>query len=91
MIKLVWRNSARHDVRRIIEHIAQDDPLAATRLADLIQATAERLLRHPRLHRPGRIAGTREAVLHPNYILIYRIIDDAVEVLAVVHARQRYP
>ena len=91
MIKLVWRNRARHDVRRIIEHIGLDDPHAATRLADLIETTAQRLMRHPRLHRPGRVEDTREAVLHPNYLLIYRIKDDAVEVLAIVHARQRYP
>jgi len=37
------------------------------------------------------VAGTREAVVHPNYILIYRVLDDRVEVVNVVHARQQYP
>lgn len=42
------------------------------------------------LHRPGRIPGTREAVVHPNYILIYRVAE-IIEALAVFHARQPYP
>lgn len=34
---------------------------------------------------------TREAVVHPNYILVYRVTADAVEIVSVVHARQEYP
>ena len=43
------------------------------------------------MYRTGRVEGTREAVVHPNYILIYRVATDAVEIVAVVHARQEYP
>jgi toxin ParE1/3/4 len=46
---------------------------------------------HPFLYRPGRVAGTREAVVHPNYILVYRVTAEAVEIVSVVHARQQYP
>jgi plasmid stabilization system protein ParE len=35
--------------------------------------------------------GTREAVAHPNYLLIYRVGDGVVEILAVLHTRQQYP
>ncbi|WP_279629498.1 type II toxin-antitoxin system RelE/ParE family toxin [Blastomonas natatoria] len=35
--------------------------------------------------------GTREAIVHPNYIIIYRVTDDAVIMAAVMHARQQYP
>ena len=30
------------------------------------------------MYRPGRVSGTREAVVHPNYIVIYRVIEAAV-------------
>jgi toxin ParE1/3/4 len=30
-------------------------------------------------------------VIHPNYILIYRVTDAAIEILALIHARQQYP
>ena len=43
------------------------------------------------MYRPGRAPGTREAVVHPNYILIYEVGADAVEVMRVIHARREYP
>jgi toxin ParE1/3/4 len=43
------------------------------------------------MYRPGRADGTREAVVHPNYLLIYRIVLDMVEIVTVVHARRDYP
>jgi plasmid stabilization system protein ParE len=73
VLNLLWRESARRDLRQIIGYIAQRDSQAAIRLADAIEACAERLPDHPFLYRPGRVAGTREAVVHPNYILVYRV------------------
>jgi len=37
------------------------------------------------------VPGTREAVVHANYITIYRVTAEAVEIVSVVHARQLYP
>ena len=55
-----------------------------------IRHAADRLPDHPFIHRPGRVAGTREAIVHPNYIVVYRVAE-TIDVLAVIHARQRYP
>jgi toxin ParE1/3/4 len=43
------------------------------------------------LFRTGRVTGTRELVAHPNYIIIYRVASDRIEIVAIVHARQQYP
>ena len=43
------------------------------------------------MYRASRVPGTREAVVHPNYILIYRVVSDAVEIVNVIHSRQQYP
>ena len=91
MISLIWRETALADLEAIYDYIAVYDAAAADRLQDLIEACAERLPDHPFMYRPGRLDGTREAVVHPNYLLVYRVGTDSVEILNVVHARQQYP
>lgn len=87
----IWKPAALADRRGIIEYIAQDNPLAAIELGDLLIAQAEQLDQHPTSGRIGRVKGTRELVVHPNYILVYRIVDKMAEVLRVKHAAQRWP
>lgn len=89
-LPLVWLAEARHDLRDLIAYIADRNPVAADRIATAIEHTADRLPDHPLIHRPGRVPGTREAIVHPNYILIYRV-GKTIEILAVLHARQQYP
>jgi toxin ParE1/3/4 len=64
----------------LFSNIAERDRAAADRLIEAIEACAERLPKHPHMYRPGRISGTREAVVHPNYILIYRVTAESVNV-----------
>jgi addiction module RelE/StbE family toxin len=90
-MNLIWLPAARRDLETVIRFIAERNADAAQRLKSQIEACAERLPEHPFLYRPGRVPGTREAVVHPNYILIYRVTKDAVEVVSLVHARQEYP
>lgn len=91
MLKLIWRETALNDLDRIILYIGSRNYPAALRLQMLMEDCAERLTHHPYLHRRGRIPETREAVVHPNYVMVYRVGSDAVEVLNVVHSRQQYP
>jgi len=70
-------------------HIAEDSPGAAIDLAQLMREKADTLATWPNRYRGGRIAGTRELVVKPNYILVYRVAGDAVTVLRVRHARQQ--
>lgn len=90
-MKLAWRQSAREDLRRAVLYIADRDPSAAERLQEAVESCAERLSEHPFMYRAGRLPGTREAIVHPNYVLVYQVRADAVEVLGVVHSRQQYP
>ncbi len=90
-MKLVWRATALTDLEGIMSYIAERSEPAAERLHSAIEACADGLTQHPFLYRPGRAEGTREAVVHPNYILIYRVGAEAVEIVRVVHSRQQYP
>jgi toxin ParE1/3/4 len=90
-LNLIWLEPALEQLETILDYIAARDEGAAWRLQLAIEACAERLPEHPFLYRPGRVEGTREAVVHPNYIIVYRVTTDAVEIVSVVHARQEYP
>ena len=85
-----WTDEALADLEEIADYIAARNPFAAVRLQELIERAAEQLAAHPYIHRPGRISDTREAVVHPNYILVYRV-GDVIEIVSVLHARQQYP
>ncbi|WP_070157979.1 type II toxin-antitoxin system RelE/ParE family toxin [Sphingobium phenoxybenzoativorans] len=91
MLTLVWRASAVDDVETIFAYIARHNVAAADQLKAAIMACAEQLPRHPLLYRAGRAEGTREAIVHPNYILIYRVSANMVEIVRVIHARREYP
>lgn len=73
------------------EYIAVDSPSAALDFDERLSEKAARLINHPGLGRPGRVQGTRELVVHRNYILIYDVADDLVRVLRVLHAARMWP
>ena len=93
LMRLLWTRLASHDRKAIREYIAQDSPAAAIKLDELFVVTARDLLAQPHIGRPGRVAGTRELVAHPNYILIYDVADQAVvvRILRVLHAALPWP
>ena len=93
LVRLVWTRPASLDRKEIREYIARDNPAAAVALDALISEKVARLIDHPGLGRPGRVAGTRELIVHRNYILIYDITQgqDLVRVLRVLHAARQWP
>lgn len=88
---LEWREVARADLLAIVDYISDDNPDAAQRLMDEIEDKASKLLIRPKLYKPGRVAGTREMVVRPNYIVVYAEDDRAVVILRVLHAAQQWP
>jgi addiction module RelE/StbE family toxin len=75
----------------IMVYIAQDNPVAAIDLDLEFEAKAENARLRPKLYKPGRVKGTREIVVRPNYVMVYRITGEVVEVLRVLHAAQQWP
>ncbi|BBU33405.1 plasmid stabilization protein ParE (plasmid) [Burkholderia sp. THE68] len=90
-LRILWTERAREELRERMAFIAQRSPIAATKLFDQILDSVVPASEHPYLFREGRVAGTREIVAHPNYIVIYRVIVDAIVVVQVLHAREEYP
>lgn len=86
-----WQQTASEDLEQIIVFIAQDNPVAAFELEELAYQMADHIAFTPFIGRLGRIEGTREFVFHPNYILVYELIEEGISILAVVHVRMNFP
>ncbi|CAI8765105.1 Plasmid stabilization system protein [compost metagenome] len=85
-----WRPEARAELWQILNYIGDRNFVAASELFQAIEAATSALPEHPYLYRFGRVPGTREIVVHPNYLVVYRVTD-RIEILSVLHARQEYP
>ncbi|MDE1183788.1 type II toxin-antitoxin system RelE/ParE family toxin [Paraburkholderia sp.] len=85
---VVWLPRAIQQLLGVIDFISEDNPQAAIELAQTIRTKGGALSAHLNRYRTGRIAGTREMVVEPNYIVVYRVMPDEVQVLRVRHARR---
>ncbi|HEV7339493.1 MAG TPA: type II toxin-antitoxin system RelE/ParE family toxin [Bosea sp. (in: a-proteobacteria)] len=91
-MRLFWTVRALSEIDAIFAYVAADSPLAAERLAVLIEAKARSLIDQPNMGRSGRVDGTREFVVTGTpYILPYRVRDGRVEILAALHASRHWP
>ena len=90
-MKLSWTPEAIADRDAIFDYIDADNPAAAIALDELFSEKAEQLTVHPKLGRPGRVDGTRELVVHENYILVYDIAGELARMLRVLHAARQWP
>jgi toxin ParE1/3/4 len=91
MLPITWRPSARKSLAKIIRYIAERNLPAARAMRQRIEEAVLPTSEHPYLYRAGRVPGTREIVAHPNYIVVYRVLSDSIEVVDVVHSRQQFP
>lgn len=91
MLPFDWLAEARDDLATIIGYIAERNDVAALQLQQDIDRAVSELPKHPYMYRIGRAPGTREMVVHPNYLVIYRVEPDVILITSVVHARQQYP
>ena len=87
-----WTPQALSDVADVTEWIRANDPQAANRLRDRVLLFVSMTLpAQPMIGRPGRVANTREFVVHASYILVYRVEGDALDILAFRHTARSWP
>ena len=79
------------DREAIMVYIAQDNPVATIDLDLALEAKAETARQRPTLCKPGRVKSTPEIVVRSNYVMVYRVSPEAVEVLRVLPAAQQWP
>lgn len=87
---------ARNDLRTIVQYIGKDNPTRANSFGKELRDKTKPLAQHPELGRQGRPGlpdYLRELVVHPNYIVFYRVLAESrtVQILRVKHAAQQTP
>ncbi len=87
---------ARDDLRAIIQYIGKDNQTRAQSFGKELRDKTTLRAQHPELGRHGRPGlpdWLRELVVHPNYIVFYRVLPESrtVQVLRVKHAARLTP
>ena len=91
-MKIRWSRLAAADLIGIIEFIQQDSPDASLRVGREICKAVADLGKFPNLGRAGRVQGTRELPVPPlPFIVVYRLKDERVEIVRILHGAQRWP
>lgn len=96
LYRIEWRPMAREDLHAIVRHIGKDNPARAKSFGKELRDKTKPLAQHPELGRQGRPGlpeWLRELVVHPKYIIFYRVLDESrtIEILRVKHAAQQMP
>lgn len=95
MPRIVRHPQALADLDGIYDHIAieNSNPVAADRFVDDLELKLESHSRQPLMGDPREDLGSglRSFVFKRNYVVIYRPLDDGIDVLRVFHSARDYP
>lgn len=90
MMKVIWFKRSIYDLQSLKDHIAQDDPFAAKQVVTKIRDAVNLLSEQPGMGRLGRVPNTKELIVGQTpYILPYRVRDNKIEILRVLHAARQ--
>ena len=84
-----WLLRAISNLASIADYIAEDNPTRAKSFVQEIREKSNLLAEFPSVGRAGRVSGTRELIVHKNYILTYRVKAKRVEILRVHQVAQK--
>ena len=92
-MKIILTPAADQDLDDIESYIFKDNPTAAVEVVLTILEKIETIIiNNPSIGRKGRILGTREFVMADlPYIIPYRIKDEVLEILRVIHTSRKFP
>jgi toxin ParE1/3/4 len=91
-MKIKWLKRAFQNLESIANYLQQNNPEIAIQIVLKIQTGIEKLADFPLMGRKGRVASTRELVIiNTPYVVIYRIKNDNVEILRILHSAQKFP
>ena len=89
-MKVYWTSTATRHLQKIHDYIAADSAIFARRMIDRLTRRTKQIVNFPLLG--GKVmeydADDIREVLEGPYRIIYRVLPDRVDILAVVHGAQ---
>lgn len=91
-MKLRWTDRARRDLLAIGRYIAQDNPVAARRWVERLQTRARQAATMPMAGRvvPELLRHDIREVFVRTYRIVYRVREDAIDVLTVFEGHRLF-
>jgi toxin ParE1/3/4 len=92
-MKVHWTTAARDQLRDIHKFVGRSSPQYAAKVVDNLTRRSRQIAKFPR---SGRIVpeandvNIREVIEGP-YRIIYHLLEDDIDIIAVVHQAQRWP
>lgn len=90
MLPIIRTDRADEDLIGIWTKIAADNPTAADRVLDAIEARWQQLAQHPNSGLPrDDIARNIRHLVIGQYLTLYRVTDERIEIVRVLHGRRK--
>ena len=86
-----WTKIALASLRELAQYIKRGNFERARTFIQEIRMKTDMLQEFPSAGRAGRVLGTRELIVHENYIVPYRMVNGNVEILRVHHVAKNWP
>ena len=88
-----WTDAALTDLRAIEAYIARHSPQYARGMVERIFARSSQLENHPHIGQEVPEYGDEELreLLEDPYRIIHRVLEDQIDIVAVVHAARKLP
>ena len=91
-VRIAWTRLAIADLNSVYEYLAAERSSVANHIVDRIEKAIHSISYHPEIGRHGRVEGTRELIVSGTpFIVPYRIKNNRIEVLAIIHGARRWP
>ncbi len=89
-MKILWTDPAIDDLRNLLAYIAKDSEEYARSFVERIILSVDKLTDFPRLGRmvPEADQEAIRELLYHNYRIIYRVENELIEILTVLHGRR---
>ena len=92
MVKVLWTNIARDDLKSIFEYISEDSHQYAKRFTEKLIRKVESLQNYPNM---GRIVPEFEnpeirELIEGNYRIVYKVYEDRVEIVRIHHSSRKF-